>query len=469
MASPVQVPPPQPAAFDVGPGRPDPGRHRAPAGHDWACWTGSTLAALVRPLLAGADHSLGRDQAVRIPAGATRRRCGLRNRRRRSFSADLPDRFRSERHAGLPPQLGRSGDHIDIDDEDFPMFGHNYTYDDQLQQAFPGRRQPARRERSRRGECHASEDDQIRVVVHKRINADNQQDADKWNRQHQAADHRQRPVRDPEREHAGCRRSLGRDGSGNLPSAQGIGSHFHATRRRQRASGRDGDVDITNQHGDVSATDINGKVNLNLDHGSARVSQMSRAMSPSKDVQTIVSIEDVKGAVAPERRIWKASSWRRSPTGHFQVLADRHGILASSTAIWTWIQATCGPADLIGPLRLTTRSKDIRLTGVIGDVRVQDENGSVELHMNKLGSMQVDNRKSDIQIYVPDKAAFQLDARARNGEIETDFDQLEDQQRQRPGDRQRHRRRGRAAPGDQQRTRRDRDPQRLVDGRSRSA
>jgi DUF4097 and DUF4098 domain-containing protein YvlB len=81
-------------------------------------------------------------------------------------------------------------------------------------------------------------------------------------------------------------------------------------------------------------------------------------------------------------------------------------------------------SDVIGPLRLTTRSKDIRLTGVSGDVRLQDENGSIELRMNKLGSMQVDNRKGDIQIYVPDKAGFQVDARTRNGEVETDFDQL---------------------------------------------
>jgi hypothetical protein len=44
--------------------------------------------------------------------------------------------------------------------------------------------------------------------------------------------------------------------------------------------------------------------------------------------------------------------------------------------------------------------------------------------MNKMGSMQVDNRKGDIQIYLPDKAGFQVDARARNGEVETDFDQL---------------------------------------------
>ena len=81
-------------------------------------------------------------------------------------------------------------------------------------------------------------------------------------------------------------------------------------------------------------------------------------------------------------------------------------------------------SDLIGPLRLNTRSKDIRLTGVSGDVRMEDENGSVELRMNKLGSVQVENRKGDIQLYLPDKAGFQLDAHARNGEIETDFDQL---------------------------------------------
>jgi DUF4097 and DUF4098 domain-containing protein YvlB len=57
-------------------------------------------------------------------------------------------------------------------------------------------------------------------------------------------------------------------------------------------------------------------------------------------------------------------------------------------------------------------------------VRVEDENGSVELHVNKLGSIQVENRKGDIQVYVPDKAGFQVDARSRGGDVETDFDSL---------------------------------------------
>jgi len=81
-------------------------------------------------------------------------------------------------------------------------------------------------------------------------------------------------------------------------------------------------------------------------------------------------------------------------------------------------------SDITGPLRLLTRSKDINLTRVNGDVRLEDENGAVEIRMNKLGSMQVSNRNSDIQIHLPDKSAFQLDARSRGGEIATDFEGL---------------------------------------------
>ncbi|PYX07935.1 MAG: hypothetical protein DMG88_12480, partial [Acidobacteria bacterium] len=80
--------------------------------------------------------------------------------------------------------------------------------------------------------------------------------------------------------------------------------------------------------------------------------------------------------------------------------------------------------DVIGPFRMLTRSKDIRLAGVSGDLRLQDENGAVEIRVSKLGSMQVDNRSGDVQIYLPDKAGFQVQARARGGEVESDFSEL---------------------------------------------
>jgi hypothetical protein len=73
---------------------------------------------------------------------------------------------------------------------------------------------------------------------------------------------------------------------------------------------------------------------------------------------------------------------------------------------------------------LTTRSKQIRLDEVSGDVRVQDENGGIEVSMRSLGNVQIDSRNGDIHLSVPDKAGFHIDARTRDGEIQSDFPEL---------------------------------------------
>ena len=318
---------------------------------------------------------------------------------------------------------GQIKDQIDInDDGDFPMFGSKYNFDDQLAQAFPAG--ASLHVTDTRGAVNivSSEDDQIRVVVHKRISAESQAEADKWN--------------------ASTKPQITVSGSVVTLNAnnQGAGDHWVAqdldVTLPRKASvvisthygdvsviGREGDLDITSQKGDVTTTDITGKVGLKLDHSSARITQVSSDVSidgRSNDV----SIEDVKGAVHLDgefmesvklAKISQPVTFKSSRTDMDFSRLDGDLDLDSGD-----LQAS----DLVGPLRLSTRSKDIRLTGVSGDVRLQDENGSVELRMNKLGSMQVDNRKGDIQIYVPDKAGFQLDARARNGEVETDFDQL---------------------------------------------
>ena len=318
---------------------------------------------------------------------------------------------------------GQLKDQIDInDDGDFPFFGSKYNFDDQLAQAFPAG--ASLHVNDMRGAVNiiASEDDQIRVVVHKRINAESQGEADKWN--------------------ASTKPQITVSGSVVTLNAnnQGAGDHWVAedldvSLPRKAAvvastrygdvsiTGRDGNLDITNQHGEVNTTDINGKVGLNLDHSSARISQVASDVSIEGRAND-VSIEDVKGAVHLDgefmesvklAKISQPVVFKSSRTNMDFSRLDGDLNLDSGD-----LQAS----DLIGPLRLNTRSKDIRLTGISGDVRLQDENGSVELRVNKIGSMQVENRKGDIQIYLPDKAGFQVDARARNGEVETDFDQL---------------------------------------------
>jgi DUF4097 and DUF4098 domain-containing protein YvlB len=77
-----------------------------------------------------------------------------------------------------------------------------------------------------------------------------------------------------------------------------------------------------------------------------------------------------------------------------------------------------------GPTHLSTRNKDIRLDAISGELRLQDTNGSVEVVVQKLGNIQIDNKNGDIQLSLPSPAAFRLEARAVNGEIESDFSEL---------------------------------------------
>lgn len=318
---------------------------------------------------------------------------------------------------------GELGNQINIDDgDDFPIFGSKFNFDDQLTQTFPAG--ASLRVTDMRGAVNvsASEDDQIRVAVHKRISAENESEADKWN-----------SGTKPQISVSGSVVTLNTNNQGagdhwvaedldiSLPrkAAVGLSTHYGDV----SVIGREGNVDITSQHGDVTATDINGKVSLNLDHSAARISQIASDVSIEGRAND-VSIEDVKGALHLDgefmeslklSKISQPVMFKSSRTDMDFSRLDGDLDLDSGD-----LQAS----DLIGPLRLNTRSKDIRLTGVSGDVRLQDENGSIELRVNKIGSTQIDNRKGDVQIYLPDKAGFQVDARARNGEIQTDFDQL---------------------------------------------
>jgi DUF4097 and DUF4098 domain-containing protein YvlB len=312
-------------------------------------------------------------------------------------------------------------DHINLGDDDLALFGHNYNYDDQLQQDFPAG--GSLRITNDRGAVNltVSDDNRIHVAAHKRINADSQQEADKFN-----------PATKPQI-----------NASSNVitlnANTQGAGEHSVTTDldvsvpRRVPAVistrhgdvsvlGRDGDVEIASQHGDVAASDVNGKVSLNLSGGSARVSNISGDVSVQGRADDI-SLADVKGAAHLNGEFDSIKLGKVTGVVGFKS-ARTDMEFSRLNGDLDMDSGDLRANDLIGPFRLLTRSKDVRLNGVDGDVRLENENGAVEIHMSKLGNMQLSNRNSDVQIYIPDKAGFQLDAHSRGGEIESDFNAL---------------------------------------------
>ena len=312
-------------------------------------------------------------------------------------------------------------DNINIDGEDLPLFGTTYNYDDQLEQDFPpGGSLHIVNDRGQVN-VNASEDNKIRVVVHKRISAGSQSEADKWNTE-------TRPS------------FTASDKIVTLnANTQGAGDHWVATDltvslprkasvnlsgRRGDVSvlGRDGDVEVSSQHSDVTVEDVNGKANVSLEHSSGRISKVSGDVSVDGRPND-VSIDEVGGALRLNGEFDSIKLGKVAGTVSFKSqrtdmeFSRLNGNLDMDSGD---LRAN----DLIGPFRLTTRSKDVRLEGLSGDVRIEDENGDIELRMAKLGSIQIQNRKGDVQVYVPEKSSFQLDAKARGGEFQTDFADL---------------------------------------------
>ena len=315
-------------------------------------------------------------------------------------------------------------DNLNIDDSDFDnVFGETFNFDDRIEQVVPPTVTSLRVNNDHGAvRVNVADDNKITVVVRKRVGAENQGDADKYNGQ-------TKPVITT----AGAAWTLD-------AKTQGAGDHpvqtdlevsiprkmeLHIVSRRGDVSvtGRDGDVEISNQHGDVSVEDVIGNVKLNLEKSSAKVEQITGDVHIGGRLNE-VSVADIKGGTQLEgefmesvklSHISKNVAFKSSRTDMEFSRIDGELDLDSDDL---------HAEQVTGPVHLTTRSKQIRLEEVSGDVRLQDENGGVEVSMRSLGNVQIDSRNGDVQLDIPDKAGFHVDARTRDGEIKSDFPEL---------------------------------------------
>jgi hypothetical protein len=312
---------------------------------------------------------------------------------------------------------------INIDDDDFNnIFGETFNYDDQLTHDFPAGGSLKVLDDHGAVSVHSSDDNKITVVVRKRIGADDRNDANKY-------DSETKPLftvvggeitLDAHAQAAGDHPVI-TDMDISLPRKAAL--TIISRRGDVNVGGRDGDVEITSQRADTSVEDITGNVKLTLEKSTARVEQITGDVHIGGRLNE-VSVTDVKGMLQLDGefqesvklgRITKNVTFKSSRTNMEFSRIDGNLDLDSDDL----------HADQItGPLHLDTRSKEIRLDEISGDVRLHDEDGGIEVGMRSLGNVQIDNRKGDIQLSLPDKAGFKMDARTRDGEVQSEFPEL---------------------------------------------
>jgi DUF4097 and DUF4098 domain-containing protein YvlB len=78
--------------------------------------------------------------------------------------------------------------------------------------------------------------------------------------------------------------------------------------------------------------------------------------------------------------------------------------------------------NVTGPMKFTTRSRDIHVRQVTHSLEVETERGDIELQPGApMPSIEAHSGAGRIELVLPSKATFQLDATAERGDVTNDF------------------------------------------------
>jgi DUF4097 and DUF4098 domain-containing protein YvlB len=269
---------------------------------------------------------------------------------------------------------------------------------------------------------NVSDDKKVRVSWRKKVHADSQEKADNIN-------HRTEVAFTPGDKILTLNANVQAAGDKGVSTDIDVfvprNINLFITSRRGDVSitGTDGTVEVNHQHGEIDITDLTGSATLNVESSAARIQHVKGDVTIQGRARE-VDVEEIDGAVRLNGefmetvrlvRVSKTVDFHSSRTDmQFAHLDGRLDLDSGDLR-----------ADsLAGPMKLTTRSKDITLEGLSGDLRLENNNGTVEVAAYKLGNLQIDNRKGDVQITVPPGTALKLDAQTRDGEIQSDLDEI---------------------------------------------
>ena len=312
---------------------------------------------------------------------------------------------------------------IQMDDDLGGIFGTAFTFDDTVQQAFPAHG-------NLRVVCDhgslniaPSDDNNLRVVVHKKVYAQNQNDANKYN--------------------DGTKPQITVTGNSVVLNANTNGAGEHGVQADMdifvprdatldiaskngdvTVNDRKADVKIALQHGDLTLNEIAGAAQVNLQKGSLRASQIAGDLDIEGHIDN-VTVDEVAGAVHLNgdffddirlSKIAKTVTFKSSRSdmqigavpGDLEIAGDE-------------VRGT----ELSGPSRLITRSKDIHIENVSGDLQLETTNGDIEVHAADklpLGRISLSSKRGDISLVLPTKAGFQVQANTSKGDITSEFE-----------------------------------------------
>ena len=188
--------------------------------------------------------------------------------------------------------------------------------------------------------------------------------------------------------------------------------------------GVEGDVEVTTSRGDVRLSNVGGNVRMDVGHSDLIRAADVKGRIDLQGRGSDVELENIAGQVTINGSF--------SGTLNFKNLAKplqfegTRGTELSAQAVPGSINMDLGgftATGIVGPIRLVSRARDIKLEQFTQSVELDTERGDIEMTPGKLplAPIQARSGSGKIELLLPEKATFQLEATAERGGAVNDF------------------------------------------------
>jgi DUF4097 and DUF4098 domain-containing protein YvlB len=201
-------------------------------------------------------------------------------------------------------------------------------------------------------------------------------------------------------------------------------------------------VEARGRVGDMEVTDVTGDVEIGADRADVRLARIGGSARLEIGRSDLIRAVDVKGRIDLQGRGSDVEleniEGQVTINGSYQGTLDFKNLAKPLVYEGTrntelHVQAVPGRIsmdlgefsgrDVIGPVRLMTRSRDIKLEQFTQSLEIETERGDMELAPGKTPLPTIDARTGigRIDLVLPEKANFQLEATAEHGDAVNDY------------------------------------------------
>jgi len=200
-------------------------------------------------------------------------------------------------------------------------------------------------------------------------------------------------------------------------------------------------IEAHGRRGDFDITDINGNVEIVSDNAGVRLQNIGGEARVDLRASDIIRATNVKGGFDLKGRghdiELQSIDGPVTITGSYTGVLQFRAILKplrfhgertelSVEKIGGQLRMPIGQftaMDLTGPMRLTTRNRDVSITDFTNSLEVSVDRGDIELRPAKLplGRLDIHTRSGQVELALPAASKFEMSATAARGDISNEF------------------------------------------------